>query len=106
MSGGRGEDSGSGTDFATARGRDWPSVRQFNVFVANRLGGLADVIRRFETTDIRIVSLTVVDLADCAIIRLVLSGPERAKEIFEQAKLPVTESDLLVVELPSGNQPL
>src|SRR3954452_6643505 len=106
MSNGRGEDSGSVIDFDTARGRDWPSVRQFNVFVANRLGGLADVVRRFETTDIRIVSLTVVDSADCAIIRLVLSDPERALEIFRQAKLPVTESDLLVVELPGGNQPL
>jgi hypothetical protein len=99
-------DSGSTIDFETARGRDWPSVRQFNVFVANRLGGLADVVRKFETTDIRIVSLTVVDSADCAIIRLVLSDPERAKEIFEQANLPVTESDLLVVQLPGGNQPL
>lgn len=106
MSGVPGEDSGSTNGLSTMRGRDWPSVRQFNVFVANRLGGLADVIRRFETTDIRIVSLTVVDSADCAIIRLVLSDSERAREIFEQAKLAVTESDLLVVELPGGNQPL
>jgi hypothetical protein len=106
MSADPGDDSGSTVDFQTARGRDWPSVRQFNVFVANRLGGLADVIRRFETTDIRIVSLTVVDSADCAIIRLVLSDPERAKEIFEQAKLPATETDLLVVELPGGSQPI
>src|SRR3984957_19020441 len=103
---GHNEDSGAGIDWATARGRDWPSVRQFNVFVANRLGGLADVVRRFETTDITIVSLTVVDSADCAIIRLVLSDPERAKEIFEQANLPVTESDLLVVQVPGGQQPL
>src|ERR1700752_3461197 len=106
MSRGQDEDSGSVIDYATARGRDWPSVRQFNVFVANRLGGLADVVRRFETTDNRIVSLTVVDSADCAIIRLVLSDPERALEIFEQARLPVTESDLLVVQLPEGAQPL
>src|SRR5215471_12712755 len=92
--------------FATARGRDWPSVRQFNVFLENRLGALLNVVRRFETTDIRIVSLTVVDSADCAIIRMVLSDPERALEIFQQAKLPITESDLLVVQLPEGNQPL
>src|SRR3984885_15913341 len=103
---GQNDDSGAGVDLQTARGRDWPSVRQFNVFVANRLGGLADVVRRFETSNNHIVSLTVVDSADCAIIRLVLSDPERAKEIFEQAKLPVTESDLLVVELPGGNTPL
>ena len=101
-----GGDEGSEIGFSTARGRDWPSVRQFNVFLENRLGALLNVVRRFETTDVRIVSLTVVDSADCAIIRMVLSDPERALEIFELAKLPITESDLLVVQLPSGDQPL
>ena len=97
---------GTGIDFDTARGRDWPSVRQFNVFTANRIGALMDVVRRFESTDIRIVSLTVIDSADCAIIRMVLSDPERALEVFHQAKMMVTESDLLVVKLPDGRQPL
>src|SRR3954453_13745306 len=106
MSSDPGQDSGSTIDFETARGRDWPRVRQFNVFVANRLGGLADVVRRFESTNLRIVSLTVVDSADCALIRLVLSDPERAREVFEQARLPFTESDLLVVQLPDSPHPL
>jgi hypothetical protein len=97
---------GAGIDFDTARGRDWPSVRQFNVFTANRIGALMDVVRRFEATEVRIVSLTVIDSADCAIIRMVLSDPERALEIFHQAKMMVTESDLLVVKLPDGRQPL
>jgi hypothetical protein len=96
----------SDTDYATAHGRDWPSVRQFNVFLENRVGALLDVVRRFETSDNRIVSLSIVDLADCAIVRMVLSDPERAKEIFEQAGVPVTESDLLVVQLPDSAQPL
>lgn len=96
----------SDVGYSTARGRDWPSVRQFNVFIENRMGGLLKVVRCFETTDIRIVSLTIIDSADCAIIRIVLSDPERALEIFEQAKLPITESDLLVVQLPEDPQPL
>src|SRR5229473_2950581 len=96
----------AGIDYATARGRDWPSVRQFNVFLENRLGALLNVVRRFETTDVRIVSLTVVDSADCAIIRMVLSDPERALEIFHDAGPPITESELLVVQLPAGDHPL
>src|SRR5919108_2729674 len=104
MSHGQNEDAGFGIGFSTARGRDWPSVRQFNIFVENRVGGLLNVVRRFETTDIHIVSLTVVDSADCAIIRLVLSDPERAYEIIQQAKLPFTESNLLVVQLPAHPQ--
>jgi hypothetical protein len=37
---------------------------------------------------------------------MVLSDPERALEIFQQAAVPVTESDLLVVQLPEGAHPL
>jgi hypothetical protein len=99
-------DGDEGVGFATKRGRDWPSVRQFNVFLENKMGALMNVVRRFESTDIRIISLTIVDSADCAIVRLVLSDPERALEIFQQAHLPVTESDLLVVQLPEAPQPL
>src|SRR5437763_1217317 len=101
-----GGDEGEGVGFATARGRDWPSVRQFNVFLANRLGALLNLVRRFETSDNHIIALTVIDSADCAIVRMVLSDPERAYEIFEQGKLPFAESDLLVVTLPDGAQPL
>ncbi len=101
---GRGE--GTGVDFETAHGRDWPSVRQFNVFLENRVGALLELVRRFETTDVRIISITIIDTSDCAIIRLVLSDPERAYEILKAAKLMFTESDLLVVGLPEGRQPI
>ncbi|HEY1186634.1 MAG TPA: acetolactate synthase [Gemmata sp.] len=93
-------------DFDTAKGRDWPSVRQFNVFLANRMGALLDLVRRFEQTDIRVVSLTVVETADCAIIRLVPSHYERGFEILTSAKFAFTESDLLVVKLPDDDRPL
>ena len=100
------EEDGMDGGVATARGRDWPSVRQFNVFLANRMGALLDLVRRFEMTDVRVVSLNVVETSDCAIIRLVPSDYERAYEILEAAKLPFTESDLLVVKMPDNNQPL
>src|SRR5205085_12629452 len=86
-----GGEGGAEIDFETARGRDWPSVRQFNVFVENRLGGLLNVVRRFETTDIRIVSLTIVDSADCAIIRMVLKDPERPGSL--QASQPARDRE-------------
>jgi hypothetical protein len=106
MSNGSSEDAGSGIGFSTMRGRDWPSVRQFNVLLENKVGVLLSLVRLFETTDIRIVSLTCVDSADCAIIRIVLSDPERATEVLKQAELAFTESDLLVVQLPENPQPL
>jgi hypothetical protein len=101
-----GDENDAGVGFATARGRDWPSVRQFNVFLANRMGALLDLVRKFEMTDVRVVSLTVIETADCAIIRIVPSDYERGCEVLEQAKLPYSESDLLVVKMPDHNQPL
>ena len=103
MSGGENDDSGSAIDLMTARGRDWPSVRQFNVFVENRVGGLLDVVRRFETTDIRIVSLSVVDSADCAIVRMVLSDPERAKEIFKRPSCRSPKATCWWCSCPTAN---
>lgn len=101
-----GDDEGEGIGLTTARGRDWPSVRQFNVFLANRMGAMLDLVRRFESTDVRIVSLTVIETADCAIIRIVPSDYERSYEILTGAKFAFTESDLLVVKLPDNDQPL
>jgi hypothetical protein len=100
------EDAGAGVGFDTARGRDWPSVRQFSVFLANRIGAMLDLVRRFETSRIRVISLTVVENADCAIIRVVPSDYERGYEVLKQARLPFTETDLLVVKLPENDQPL
>lgn len=96
----------SAIDFATARGRDYPSVRQFNIFLANRLGAMLDLVRRFETSEVTVISLMVIETSDCAIIRLVPSDYERGYEVLQSAKLPFTESDLLLVKLPDNAQPL
>ena len=97
---------GAATAYRTDRGRDWPSIRQFSVFLENRVGQLLDVVRKFEKTKVRIVALSIIDSADCAIVRLVLSHPEQGREILERAGLAIAESDLVAVELPKTESPL
>jgi hypothetical protein len=97
---------GSGTEFSTIRGRNYPSLRQFTVFLENRVGQLLEVIRRFEGTKVRIVALSIVDAAECAFVRFLLTHPEEGREILERAGLAIIESDLIGVELPDGPQPL
>ena len=48
----------TGIDFATIRGRDYPSIRQFTVFLENRVGQLLEVVRRFEGTQKEIEECT------------------------------------------------
>ena len=93
-------------DFTTAHARGWPSVRQFNVFLANRMGAMLDLVRCFESTEVPIVSLMVIETSDCAIIRLVLGDYDKGFEVLTAAKYPFTESELLVVKLPDNNKPL
>jgi hypothetical protein len=97
---------GTGTNFATMRGRNYPSIRQFTVFLENRVGQLLEVIRRFEGSKVRIVALSINDSSECAFVRFLLSHPEQGREILERAGLALIESDLIGVELPEGNQPL
>ncbi|RIK76715.1 MAG: acetolactate synthase [Planctomycetota bacterium] len=104
MSSGGGEHAG--TDFATLRGRDYPSIRQFTVFLENRVGQLLEVVRRFEGSNVRIVALTISDSTECAVVRFLLSDPEAGREVLERAGLAIVESDLIGVELPDSPQPM
>ena len=100
------EGAGAGVGFDTMRGRNYPSIRQFTVFLENRVGSLLEVIRRFEGTRVRIVALSINDAAECAFVRFLLSHPEQGREILERAGLAIIESDVIGVELPDDQQPL
>ena len=101
---GGGDEAGIG--FATARGRNWPTLRQFTVFLENRVGQLLELVRRFDGSKVRIVALSISDSGECAFVRFLLSHPEQGREILERAGLALIESDLIGVELPDDGQPL
>lgn len=96
----------SGTDFQTMRGRGYPALTQFTVFLENRVGQLLEIVRRFEGSKVRIVALSINDSSECAFVRFLLSDPEQGREILERAGLALIETDLIGIELPPGSQPL
>ena len=100
------EGFGSTVEFDTMNGRDYPAVRQFTVFLENRVGMLTTLMRRFIGTDVRLLSMNIVDSTECSLVRMVFSHPETGREILERAGLAMVESDLLAVELTEGEQPL
>lgn len=90
----------------TMRGRNFPSIRQFTVFLENRVGQLLDIVRRFEGGRVRIIAISINDSTECSFVRFLLSHPEQGREILERAGLAMIETDLIAVELPEGTQPL
>jgi hypothetical protein len=96
----------SGINTPTMRGRNYPAIRQFTVFLENRVGKLLEVIRRFENSRVKIVAISISDAAECAFARFLFSHPEQGREILERAGLAIVESDLIGLELPATAQPL
>ncbi|MEW4490378.1 acetolactate synthase [Thalassoglobus sp. JC818] len=89
----------------TARGRDWPCLRQFCVFMENRVGKLHSLLKQIEHHDLRILALSVVDTVDFAVARIMVDETDRAREIFELSGLNFIENDILGVQLPDDDKP-
>ena len=90
--------------FETAEGEDYAGVRQLSVFLENRVGQLYQLVRTFQRENVHILALSVVNAADCAIIRLLVNDPDEARRLLVEGGFPVAESELLVVLLPSGSR--
>ncbi|QEH37114.1 hypothetical protein OJF2_57010 [Aquisphaera giovannonii] len=96
------DDGGSEVEIETVRGRNWPTVTQFSVFLENRVGQLLEVVRAFQGSKVKIVGLTISDSADCSIVRLILSHPEQGREILSLNKHAFAENELVAVELSAS----
>ncbi len=88
----------------TADASGFPLCRQLSVFLENRLGQLLRLTRVFDDEQVTILALSVEGSIDCAIVRLLVNDPDTAREILAQQGFAITETELLVVELPPGRR--
>ncbi len=82
-------------------------VRQFTVFLENKVGRLQMLLRTLEQGQGRIAALSIEESADAALVRLICSRPDASAAMLREAGFTYGESDVLVVELPKrSRQPL
>ena len=82
-------------------------VRQFTIFLENRVGRLQTLVRALEEAVVQIVGLAIEESADSALVRLICSDPDHGRDALKEAGFTFSESDLLIVELPKRTrQPL
>lgn len=92
---------------ASSAGFESTRVRQLTVFLENKVGRLQMMLRALEQAAGRIVALSIEESADTALVRLICSHPDAAREALQQERFSFSESDLLAVELPKrSKQPL
>ena len=89
-------------ELQTAKGRQEEEVRQFSVFMENKVGRLLDIVKMFSQAQVHVVALSILDTADAAIVRLVTDDPDKARAMFQEHGLAFTEVTLVVVELSSS----
>jgi hypothetical protein len=82
-------------------------VRQFTIFLANKVGRLQTLVRTLEDSTSRIAALSIEESSDTALVRVVTTDPDASRELLKEFGFPFTETDLLAVELPThSDQPL
>jgi hypothetical protein len=83
-----------------------PLVRQFSVFLENKVGALLNLTRTLGEANVHVCGISVVDTADSSVVRIVVDDPDHCRQVLHNAQIPTGESTLVVVELPRGPEKL
>src|ERR1700730_12126165 len=76
-----------------------PTVKQFSVFLLNKVGALLEIVRVLNENDVHVLALNSQDSTDSAIVRIVVSDPDAVEDIFDVHEIAYSISDILVVEM-------
>ncbi|MFN2542364.1 MAG: acetolactate synthase [Chthoniobacterales bacterium] len=76
-----------------------PLVRQFSVFLPNKVGALLEIVKLLNTHNTHVVALSVSESTDSAIARVIVSDPQRVEELFREHEVPFGVCEVIVVEM-------
>lgn len=87
---------------ATTEKISGPQVRQFSVFLQNKVGALLEVVKLLESHNVVVLALSIQDSSETAIARMIVSDPDLVSDLFQQNDIPHSDCEVLVVELSDG----
>ncbi len=76
-------------------------VKQVSVFLENKSGRLKEVTEILGEAGLNMSAFTIADTSDFGILRLIVSDPDRAKEILKKKKFAVQTSDVILIKTPN-----
>jgi hypothetical protein len=76
-------------------------VKQLALFLENKPGAMADVCSALALHKINIDALSVSDAVDHAVVRMVVSQPQRAIHLLGDHGVLVVERDVLMLDVPN-----
>ena len=83
----------------TERGHEMPFIRQFSVFMPNRVGRLGELLEGLGEAEVDLAGLSVVESTDWAVVRMIFTDSDKAREILTRQGASFTESEVLALVL-------
>jgi hypothetical protein len=77
-------------------------VKHFSIFLHNKVGALLEVVRFFEEKGVVVLAFSIVDSAESAIARMIVSDPELVSSLLHKRDIAFSQTTVLVVELAEG----
>ncbi len=77
-------------------------MKHFSIFLHNKVGALLEVVKLFEQKGIIVLAFSIVDSAESAIARMIVSGPEQVSKLLHDHDIAFSQTTVLVVELAEG----
>ncbi|MBT4584285.1 MAG: acetolactate synthase [Phycisphaerae bacterium] len=88
----------------TMQGYKVPCVRQFSVFLENRVGRLLDLLRHFDdASHVHVVGLNVIDSSDHAVIRMIPDNADAARLMLHDLSISFSETDVVVAMIDESH---
>jgi hypothetical protein len=76
-------------------------AHQLSVFLENKSGRLTEVLEALGEKNIRITALTLADTSEFGILRLIVSEPEKARDLLKEHLFTVSLSEVISVMAPN-----
>jgi len=78
---------------------DGPLVRQFSVFLPNKVGAMLDVVKLLNAHQVDVLALSISESTDSAIARIVVSDPDRVEMLFGEHDVAFGVCSMVIVEM-------
>jgi hypothetical protein len=76
-----------------------PLVKQFSVFLPNKVGAMLEVVKLLNSHHSHVVAISVSESTDSAIARMIVSDPEGVEQLFRENNVAFGMCEVVVVEL-------
>ena len=76
-------------------------IHQLSVFLENKSGRLTEVLEVLGKENVRITALSVADTSEFGILRLIVSDPDRARDLLKNQSFTVNITEVISVIAPN-----